>query len=279
MAVAGSNATTNEVLICDPYYDVSAPAANSAVHNDAQYVSQDPYTTALFGPPNPPPPGYPPVVLELQNYLQPKGLPDPNWHAFVRGAVATSPIPVHDVAVTNLTSSKTVICRGNSGNLTVTVQNLGSFAENFNVTVYANLTAQANETAITTLNFSLTSGSNATQAFLWNTAGFAYGNYSLKAAADVVLGETNTANNNCTDGWVRLSIPGDITGGTPNLLDFVPDGKVDMKDIGVVAKYFGQNAPPAPPNCDLTGPTPGVPDGKIDMRDVGLAARHFGEHE
>jgi hypothetical protein len=62
-------------------------------------------------------------------------------------------------------------------------------------------------------------------------------------------------------------------------LDFVPDGKVDMKDIGVVAKYFGQNAPPAPPNCDLTGPTPGVPDGKIDMRDVGLAARHFGEHE
>ena len=28
---------------------------------------------------------------------------------------------------------------------------------------------------------------------------------------------------------------------------------------------------------DITGPTPGVPDGKIDMRDIGLVARYFGK--
>jgi len=30
-------------------------------------------------------------------------------------------------------------------------------------------------------------------------------------------------------------------------------------------------------NCDLTGPTLGVPDGKINMMDVAIVARHFGE--
>lgn len=44
--------------------------------------------------------------------------------------------------------------------------------------------------------------------------------------------------------------------------------------IGLVARYFGQNVPPAPEYCDIA-PTP--PDGKIDMKDIGLAARHFGE--
>ncbi len=64
----------------------------------------------------------------------------------------------------------------------------------------------------------------------------------------------------------------DITGPTPG----VPDGKVDMRDIGLVARYFGQNVPPAPSYCDITGAQTLQPDGKVDMRDVGYAARAFG---
>jgi hypothetical protein len=157
--------------------------------------------------------------------------------------------------------------------LTVTVQNQGNFTETFNVTVYAN------KTSIASQNVTLSSGNATDITFTWNTTGFARGNYTINASADTVPGETNTANNNFTDGWIRVSLLGDITGGTPNLLDFVPDGKVDMKDVGVVARFFGQNVPPAPPNCDITGPIAGVPDAKIDMRDVGTVARHFGEHE
>jgi hypothetical protein len=225
-------------------------------------------------PPGLTPPGYPGTVRELQNYLQINGFTvDPNWHAFIRGAIATSSVGAHDVATINLTSAKTVVCQGYCGNLTVTVQNQGDFSETFNVTAYANATSIASQ------NVTLPSGNTTDLTFLWNTTGFARGNYILNASADTVPGETNTANNNFTDGWVKIALFGDITGGTPNLLDFVPDGKVDMKDIGVVARFWGQNVPPAPPNCDITGPTAGVPDAKVDMRDVGAVARHFGEHE
>ncbi len=64
---------------------------------------------------------------------------------------------------------------------------------------------------------------------------------------------------------------GDITGP-----DGHPDGKCDMRDVGLVARNFEETIPPAPSECDFTGPS-GVPDGKINMRDVGLVSRHFGE--
>ncbi len=72
--------------------------------------------------------------------------------------------------------------------------------------------------------------------------------------------------------YQKLTFPTDITGPYT-----VPDGKVDMRDVGLVARYFGETVPPAPERCDLTGPTPRVPDGKVDMRDIGLVARDFGE--
>jgi hypothetical protein len=178
-----------------------------------------------------------------------------------------------DVAVSDVASSKTVVFQGCSLNVNVTVANLGDLAEDFSVTVYANTTA------INTQSFSLTSGSNETRAVMCNTAGLAYGNYTLKAAADVVSGDTNTTNNNFTDGWVMVSIVGDLTGGTPNPYDFVPDGKVLIVDVAVVAKFFGQKVPQAPANCDVSGPTLGVPDGKILIDDVALVAKHFGQHE
>lgn len=110
--------------------------------------------------------------------------------------------------------------------------------------------------------------------FIWNATGVPFGNYTVDAVADTVPGEVNTADNTLTDSWVVVSTVGDITGPTG-----WPDGKVDMRDVGLVAKHFGENVPPAPPNCDLTGPTLGVPDGKIDMRDVGTVAKHFGEQD
>jgi hypothetical protein len=64
----------------------------------------------------------------------------------------------------------------------------------------------------------------------------------------------------------------DITGP-----DGIPDGKVDMRDIGFAARNFGRTVPPAPSACDITGARIGVPDGTIDMRDVGTIARHFGK--
>ena len=73
---------------------------------------------------------------------------------------------------------------------------------------------------------------------------------------------------------VFISILGDING--PNGW---PDGKVDIRDIALVASKFGVVYPDPryDPNCDITGPTIGVADGKIDIRDVAVVALHFGE--
>jgi hypothetical protein len=100
---AGVNSTTFELLISDPIFDAKengfpgdmplphpAHPADTTVHNDAQYVSHDAYGVAPWG--GPPPPGYAPVLFwELVNYLQQLGFQDPNYHAFIRAAIATSP--------------------------------------------------------------------------------------------------------------------------------------------------------------------------------------------
>jgi hypothetical protein len=176
-----------------------------------------------------------------------------------------------DIAVANLTSAKTVIGQGYTGSINVTFDNLGNKIEAFNATVYANSTCIHSEQTMLAMT-------NCTLSFRWNTTGFAYGNYTISACAEPVSGETNIANNNFTGGWIVVAGVGDLTGGTPNAWDFVPDGKVLIVDISVVAKCFGQMVPPAPANCDVSGATVGVPDGKILIDDVALVAKHFGEH-
>jgi hypothetical protein len=152
------------------------------------------------------------------------------------------------------------------------ISNPGGFAETFNVTILANTTII---TVVASVN--MVPGNVIVQNVTWNTTGFSYGNYTLKAAADIVQGETNTVNNNLTDGLVTVAGLGDLTGKTPNALDFVPDGKVDIVDVAVVAKFFGHKAPPAPVNCDVSGTKVGAPDGKIDITDVATVARQFGQ--
>ena len=277
---AGTNSTASQILISDPYQDAYEAGTtsgrspvphvyphNSAVHNDAQYVSQDAYSATPFvfpvGPP--PPPGYPGTVWELQGYLQTMGF-DPSFHAFIRDAIATSPLGVHDVAITNHTSAKTIIGQGYCGNMTVTAQNQGSFAEIFNVTSYANTTST------NTLNFNLTSGNNATQGMMWNTTGFAYGNYTMNATADTVPGETNTSNNNFTCPVpVHVGVPGDVSSSTPG----VYDGVVNMKDIAYMVALFNTKpgSPNWNPNVDVNN------DGVVNMKDIAIGVAYFNKRE
>jgi nitrous oxidase accessory protein len=72
-----------------------------------------------------------------------------------------------------------------------------------------------------------------------------------------------------------LPVPWEITGPTA----WVPDGKCDMRDIGLVASLFGsvRGDGTYDRRADITGPVRLVSDNKIDMRDIGLIARHFGE--
>jgi len=167
----------------------------------------------------------------------------------------------HDVAVTNVTSCKTIIGQGYSGNITVTTANQGSYTETFNVTAYVDATVV---TAIE--NVTLAGGNSTVQTVVWNTTDFAYGNYTISAYAWPVPFETNIQNNNLTSPiTVMVGMPGDIVS---------PFGVIDMKDIAYVAKRFGTD-PSKPlwdPNADLNG------DGKVDMKDIATVAKNFGKH-
>jgi hypothetical protein len=279
---AGVNLTASQVLVSDPYQDAyeagtapgRSPVAHaiphgSAVHNDAQYVSQDAYAVLNYSFPlhgQTPPPGYPSTVSALQLYPV-AGVP---YYTFISGAVATSPTGIHDVAVINVTSAKTVIGQGYCGNLTVTAQNLGNFPENFNVVV------RANTTAIKTLSYSLAIGTNASQVVMWNTTGFAYGVYNITAYS-ALPGDANATNDNFTDGMVKVSIPGDVV---------TPYFKVDMGDISAVLDAFGSRLGPDgnywhhPPGIlDPFNPDRDIDNnGQVDMGDVIVALDNFGKH-
>jgi hypothetical protein len=276
---AGVNSTTSELLISDPYQDAFEAGTDpkgrspiphpyphtSQIHNDTQYVSQDAYLTQPWMLPPPPPPPMPPATLELMGYLQTLGY-DPSWHAFITAAVVTSPLGVHDVATTNLVPAKTIIGKGYTGNITVTAQNQGDFAENFNVTLYANTTQ------ITVLTFALANGTSQARTFSWNTTGFAYGNYTLKAAADVVLGEIDVADNNYTSSIeVHVGVPGDVSGPTQGVFDKI----VNMRDISYMILLFNTkpSSPNWNPNVDVND------DGVVNMRDIQIAIINFNKHE
>jgi hypothetical protein len=189
---------------------------------------------------------------------------------------------IHDVAVNNVISSKTVVSQGFSDSIYVTVANRGDCTETFNVTAYANTTAIGTITVNNMLK-----GTFVVLTFTWNTAGFAKGNYTVSACAWPVPDETHTADNNFTDGIVTVAIAGDINA----------DGGVDMKDIAVVAKAFGSHGPnytwynatsgqtviipdASPrwnPDADITGPLYVVPDNKVDIRDVATVAKNLGK--
>jgi hypothetical protein len=180
-------------------------------------------------------------------------------------------VGVHDVAVTDVVSPKCVVGQTLACNVSVTVANLGDYSEALNVLLYASSTFVG-----TWQNLALANSTSTTITFTWNTTGVAYGNYTIWAYISPVPGETDTRNNNCTDGWIIVARVGDLTGGSASPWDFVPDGKCDGKDIAVAAKCFGSYPGCSPPliwnaNCDVNN------DGKVDGKDIATVARHFGE--
>jgi len=189
---------------------------------------------------------------------------EPIPHVALNGIVHVLP---HNVAITNLTLSKTIVGQGLTAKMDVNVSNQGNFTETFNVTVYANTTSIATQTV------TIASGNSTTITFTWNTTGFAKGNYTISAYAWPVPDETDTNDNRLIDGTVLVGVPCDVTGPTPG----VPDGVCNMRDIGYICNHFGTkpSSPNWNPNCDVTGPTKGVPDGKVDMRDIGIACNNF----
>jgi hypothetical protein len=158
------------------------------------------------------------------------------------------PFNPHDIGIVNVIT-KTVVGQGFSLRIEVKILNYGIYDEALTVTAYANTTPIATQT------IALAKRNSGAFTLIWNTSGFAKGNYTLSAYAWPVQGEIDTGDNRKVDGWVVVTIPGDATG----------DGLVDAKDLRALMQAW----PPAAynPNCDLNGDE--VIDGK-DSRVLGL---------
>jgi hypothetical protein len=109
----------------------------------------------------------------------------------------------------------------------------------------------------------LESNQNATLTFVWNTTGFMYGEYTISAYAKPALRETDITDNILSGGLVNVTIPGDLTSGY----------QVTSLDIGIITSAFGSKLGEAKwnPNADLNN------DGIVNMKDIAILARHYGQ--
>jgi parallel beta-helix repeat protein len=165
----------------------------------------------------------------------------------------------HDIGITSVAVSKTMVGQGFTLSVNVIVFNYGINTE------YSNVTAYANGTSISTFENVLIESRNSTTITLtWNTTGFAYGNYTISAYAWPVPGESNTADNSLAGGTVYIGIPGDLNGdGTVNTLDAIKLGNAFLTTPG--SKNWN-------PNADING------DGIINILDAIILDANFLRH-
>jgi hypothetical protein len=136
--------------------------------------------------------------------------------------------------------------------------NLGSYQENFSLSIYANTTC------IATMPVTLSSQSFNTVTLTSTTTNLTIGNYVLTAYASIVPGENSTANNMLTKITVTVTIPGDING----------DFKVSLQDLVLLANAYGSKPgdvrwnPDADINCNAV----------VDLADLVILAQDYGQH-
>ena len=162
---------------------------------------------------------------------------------------------VHNVAITNITTSKTIVGQGFNLYIKIQAENKGNRLETVNVTVYINTT-----TITQTVN--LTIGTT-TLTFTWNTTGFAKGNYTISAYAWPVPAETDTGDNSLAYGGVIIvTVPGDTNG----------NGNIDIYDIVKIASAYGAKRGESryDANSDIDG------NGEINIYDVVIATSRYG---
>jgi hypothetical protein len=153
------------------------------------------------------------------------------------------------VNITAISPLKTAVGQNCPCRVNVTIANQGFYNDTFTVTAYAN------QTSIGTQALTLTAGNSTTIVFIWNTTGFAFGNYDIDAR---VGGDPLFRGGN-----VRVSVPGDVNG----------DAKVDIYDAIILAGAYGSTPRSTKwnPNADIND------DQTVDIYDAIILAGSYGK--
>jgi len=150
------------------------------------------------------------ITTNLRNFRDALG----NWKMKIKGVKSTTSqfdfkadliryettsVAPPDVAVLNVTGCPTNVYPGEIVEINVTVKNEGGITETFNVTLYYDTTQIGKQTVL-----SLAPSANTTVTFNWNTTGVPPDTYTIKAVADTVPDETDTADNTLIDGAINV---------------------------------------------------------------------------
>jgi subtilisin family serine protease len=172
--------------------------------------------------------------------------------------------PIHDVAVTDVTPLKTAVGQGFPCDINVTITNEGDLMEAFSTTAYADLIESiGDKITIGTMTIILDPGDSTTITFTWNTTDMAESTYIISAYAGPVPDETEVSDNSFSDGWIVITIPGDVDG----------DFDVDIYDVVKMCSCYGteEGDDRYVANCDTDC------DGDIDIYDIVIMCSHYGE--
>jgi len=121
------------------------------------------------------------------------------------GTVVVLPVPVHDIAITNITASSFEVDIRDPSQLIVTigveVTNEGDFTETFNVTIRYDSTDIDTKTV-----FSLSAGDSTTVYFDWNVTGVELRTYKIEAEA-ILEDDYDLEDNAKTSDWSIEIVP------------------------------------------------------------------------
>jgi len=138
-----------------------------------------------------------PAVLNDTLYV---GSKDGNIYAFRS--------QVHDINVTSVSLSRTKVFQGEIINIDVTIRNEGTFDEtNIEVAAYYSNDTFSDRAGNITIP-SLSRGTRKTEPIQWDTTNVTPGTYNISVCATPVPDETETLDNNKTDGPVDIRQPG-----------------------------------------------------------------------
>ncbi len=180
---------------------------------------------------------------------------------------------VHDMAITEVTTSTTVAVRGENVSIEVTAQNQGTTDETFEIQYYVNSTFIGSKTV------SISAGQTQTLSPLhWNTSGAPRGTYVINATATAVLGEIYLPDNSKNaSNTVEVRLKGDLCGMYDGVLLPIPDGTVGLDDLMAIAMpghiwtEYPTWDPVWGPACDVNK------DGRVSLEDVMVAGLHLAD--
>ncbi len=171
-----------------------------------------------------------------------------NWYGYGlvdAEAAASTPPDKHDVATTAIDTPSSVF-QGETATIDVTVKNLGTYDETFELTVTDETYGEFTETR----SITLAAGGSTVETFTWDTTGATIGLHTIKAEA--ILASDEYPENNAMTTTIEVKEPGSeviVTAIDPNTMQAGTTIDVTITGSGFIAGAgvsFENGAGPAP---------------------------------